>query len=227
MGIVCFFQADTKVGFSSESAGETAVESKQRIISRRCFGRFRSGLPDPDNNVRCRSDLRYGGQRCEKNHDYSRYLDGLSVSDSAVRSAFQVGHPVQEVVPGRLSGHIVKFFCQCFLSSLRLEAKVGKQPETGQNSIYEVSPLSIRRYRIFQPDDIFACGKSRTGAGKGLGIVWYSVPDPGTRQMTLLKLLMNADHFFIDFSRVIVVPSKPVQAPDYGFPSLQSVSSAA
>ena len=37
MGIVCFFQADTKVGFSGESAGETAVESKQRIISRSMF----------------------------------------------------------------------------------------------------------------------------------------------------------------------------------------------
>ena len=37
MGIVCFFQADTKVSFSGESAGETAVESKQRIISRSMF----------------------------------------------------------------------------------------------------------------------------------------------------------------------------------------------
>ena len=34
MGIVCFFQADAKVGFAGERAGETVIESKQRIISR-------------------------------------------------------------------------------------------------------------------------------------------------------------------------------------------------
>ena len=37
MGIVCFFQADAKVGLTGERAGETVIESKQRIISRSMF----------------------------------------------------------------------------------------------------------------------------------------------------------------------------------------------
>ena len=37
MGIVCFFQADAKVGLAGERAGETVIESKQRIISRSMF----------------------------------------------------------------------------------------------------------------------------------------------------------------------------------------------
>ena len=38
MGIVCFFQADAKVGLAGERAGETVIESKQRTKDDRLSG---------------------------------------------------------------------------------------------------------------------------------------------------------------------------------------------
>ena len=117
MGIVCFFQADTKVGFSGESAGETAVESKQRIISRSMFS--------ADFQAVCQIlIITFGVQiqvfdmaiedaekRILIQQIFGRII-GVQIRLSVLEQGVQ-GIQFQEVVQAG-TGHIVEFFCQCF-----------------------------------------------------------------------------------------------------------------
>ena len=175
MGIVCFFQADTKVGFSGESAGEAVIESKQRIVGRSMFS--------ADFQTVCKILIIAFGiqvfdmavEDAEKRiliqQIFGRII-GVQIRLSVLEQGVQ-GIQFQEVVQAG-PGHIVEFFCQCFLIEVFMEAKMSEQHQTGQNGIYRsfgtvIHPGGTEDFRqmIF-----FACGKSRTGACKGLGIVW-------------------------------------------------------
>ena len=111
------------------------------------FGRFPGGLPDPDNNVQCPDpDLRYGGQRCEKRiliqQIFGRII-GVQIRLSVLEQGVQCIQ-FQEVVQAG-TGHIVEFFCQCFLIEVFMEAKVSEQHQTGRTASTGVSaPLSIQ-----------------------------------------------------------------------------------
>ena len=129
MGIVCFFQADAKVGLTGKRAGETVVESKQRIISR--------GMFSADFQAVCQIlIITFGVQiqvfdmaieDAEKRillQQIFGWIIGVQIRLSVLEQGVQ-GIQFQEVVQAG-TGHIVEFFCQCFLIEVFMEAKVSK-----------------------------------------------------------------------------------------------------
>ena len=177
MGIVCFFQADAKVGLAGERAGETVIESKQRIISRSMFS--------ADFQAVCQiliitfsvqiqifdMAVKDAEKRILIQQIFGRII-GVQIRLSVLEQGVQCIQ-FQEVVQAG-TGHIVEFFCQCFLIEVFMEAKMSEQHQTGQNGIYRglrtvIHPGGAEDFRQMV---FFACGKSCTGAGKGLGIVW-------------------------------------------------------